>query len=371
MSNELEEKIFALRKKPEVQIKEETPVEQPTVETQEAVPTDEPKQGEEPKAEIVETSQPEQPSPEATAGWDDTPEEKRVSTPSPQIDYSELGSALSLGEIKTKEEFITKASALNSKLKQLEEKPLEGIPEELREVVQVSKTGGWEDAKDFLASQLIDFSKIHPLDEFERDFKARNLNNPKYFTDGKIDVQKLEEAIDSLPEVTRELHGEQILQAKAYQQQRQREAIKAKAEAKRAEADKTLANATRNLGELLPLETYGIKFDPKHSSEIYDGIVNSKLTKKHLGQTYEDLVRSGADMKAVARTITLAEKGERMIAFKADKSRVDAKKEILRSTQNIQLNTPGTALQPENPETKVISPAEKMREYMAQTRKGL
>src|SRR3546814_9881138 len=54
-------------------------------------------------------------------------------------------------------------------------------------------------------------------------------------------------------------------------------------------ADKTLASATKSLGELLPLETYGIKFEPKHSSEIYNGIVTSKLTKKHLGLSYEDL----------------------------------------------------------------------------------
>lgn len=367
LMNDLEEKIFAIRDKGKKV--EETPVEQP-VETQEAVPTDEPKQ-EEPQAEIVETPEatesPEPEKEEVQASWDDTPEEE-VSTPSSQIDYSELGSALELGEIKTKEDFITKASELKSKLKLLEDKPLEGIPEELREVIEVAKTGDW---KEHLASQLIDFSKLDPIEEFERDFITRAQNNPKYFTDGKFDPQKVEEALETMPEAVRETYGNQLLSAKVDQQRRQREAITAKAQAKRQEAEKTLATATKNLGEILPLETYGIKFEPKHSSEIYNGIVNSKLTKKHMGMSYEDLVRTGADMKAVTRTITLAEKGEKMIAHKASQSKVAAQKDILKKTTNVQLNTPGTNISPEDPEQKVKSPVDKMKEFLAQTRKGL
>lgn len=369
MSNELEEKIFALRKK-EVP-KEETPLEQP-VATQEAVPTDESTQ-EEKVETIVETSQSdkEQPTSEqevAPAGWDDTPEEQ-VSTSSPQIDYSELGSALSFGEIKTKEEFITKASELKAKLKQLEEKPLEGISEEFREVVKVSQDGG--DWKEYLASQLLDFSQMNPVEEFEYDFKARAARDPRFLTDGKPDPQKIQDALDTFPEAQRVYEGQRILEFKAAEQVRQRQAMKAKAEAKRQEAERTLATATSKLGELLPLETYGIKFEPKHSQEIYNGIVNSKLTKKHLGQTYEDLVRNGANMKAITRTITLAEKGEKMIAFKADKSKVEAKKEVLKSISNVQLNTSGTNISPEDPEKKVVSIPDKVREHLASQRKGL
>jgi hypothetical protein len=280
-----------------------------------------------------------------------------------------LGSALELGEIKTKEDLIAKTSELKSKLKALEEKPLEGIPEDLRDVIEVAKTGDFW--KELLATQLVDYSQFDPVIEFEDDFKARAVRDPRYFTDGKPDPQKIQEALDTYSEAQRFYEGKRILEFKAAEQKRHRESLKAKAEAKRQAAERELATATKNLGEILPLETYGIKFEPKHSSAIYNGITSSKLTKKLIGMSYDDLVRSGADMKAVVKTITMAEYGEKMLAHKANKSKVEAKKEVLKSVQNVQLNQPGTNIQPEDPEQKVISSVDKMREYVAQTRRGL
>lgn len=356
MANEVAEQLLAVRNKtlaqsqPEVQPEAVPQTEEPKVEVEKVEPDPEPAAEPEKSVEAI-----------VEKGWDD--EEETEVKPSAEINISEWVSDLDLGEIKSKEEFKTKVSELKSKLKEYETAPLAGVPEDFKEVIEVAKTGDW---KDYLASQLIDYSKLGPEDavaEFESDFLNRAQGNPKYFTDGKFDVQKAEEALDAMPEAVRETYGHQILQAKATNQLRQREAIKAKAEAKRTEADKTLAQATSKLGEILPLESYGIKFEPKHSSEIYNGIVSSKLTKKHLGQTYEDLVRSGADMKAVVRTITLAEKGEKMIAHKSNKSATQTKKEMLNNLQNVQLNTSGTVVQPENPDKKADTPTEKLTKY--------
>ena len=301
---------------------------------------------------------------EVDTTWDEP--ETKVETTQSQDDFSWVSDLM--GEVKTKDEFKTKISEYKSKLKEYEDKPLAGIPDEFKEVIEVAKTGDW---KDYLASQIIDYTKLDPVEEFERDFINRNHNNPKYFTDGKYDHQKLIEAVDSLPEQIRELEGSRIVQAQAELAERQRVAIKAKAEAKRNEAEKSLAQSTRQLSELLPLETYGIKFEPRHSSEIYEGIVNSKLTKKHLGMSYDDIVRSGADMKAITRSITLAEKGEKMIAYKANKSKVEAKREILQSTQNIQLNTSGTNPTPEDPEKKAKTAVDLVKEWKTQSSRGL
>jgi len=306
-------------------------------------------------------------TPEPAKGWDDTPEEL-VKSSSPEINWNELGSALEFGETKTREEFLTKTSELKSKLKTYEEKPFEGVPEEFRSVIEVAKTGDW---KDYLANQLIDYTKLDPIYEFETDFFNRAEKNLKYFTDGKFDPKLAEEALDTIPESIREVHGQQIIQALAYQQAQRKQQIEQKAQARRQQADTSLADATRKLGELLPLDNYGIKFEPKHASEIYQGITSSKLTKKHLGISYEDLVRSGADMKAVVRSITLAEKGEKMIAFKADGSKTQAKKEILNTLQNVQLNTTGTNLNPDDPEKKIETPAEKLAAWKASQRRGL
>lgn len=356
--SEIEEKILAIRNKSleQTKIDPQPPTEAPAAE---AVPaTEEPAKEVEP---IVETP----PTEEVVTGWDDTPEVE-VSA-SPQIDYSELGSALSLDGVKSKEDFIAKASELKSKLKEYEEAPLSGVPEDLRDVIKVAKTGDW---REMLASEIIDYTKLDPVQEFERDFIARAQNNPKYFTDGKFDPQKVNDALDAMPEASREYHGTQLLEQKMIQQRMRRDQIKAQAEQKRAEAEKSLANATSKLGDILPLETYGIKFEPEHSSEIYNGILNSKLTKKHLGLSYEDLVRSGADMRNITRTITLAEKGEKMIAFKSDKSKVDGKKEVLKTIQNVQLNPTGSSINPETPDEKPKSPVDKMKEYLASQRQG-
>lgn len=296
--------------------------------------------------------------------WDEPVETKVEAQPEDFTWVSDL-----VGEVKTKDELKTRVSELKSKLKTYEENPVAGIPDEVSEVVKIAKTGGWEEAKNYLATQLIDYSKLNPLDEFERDFIQRAEKNPRYFTDGKYDHDKVLADVDAIPEAQRHLIGQQIIDAEATLAERQRVAIKARSEAKRTEAEKSLAQSTKQLSEILPLDTYGIKFEPRHSSEIYEGIVNSKLTKKHLGVSYDDLVRVGADMKAITRSITLAEKGEKMIAFKSDNKATEVKKELLNKVQNVQLNSTSTPPNPETPDAKKKSPLELMKEYQQQQAK--
>jgi len=317
---------------------------------------------EQPEPQQEEPKQEEAPEEEPEASWDDEPVETKV-----EEDYSWVSDLIG-EEIKTKDEAKAKVTELKTKLKELSDKPLEGLPDELKEVIEVAKTGDW---KDYLASQLIDYDKLNPLEEFERDFFKRAQNNPKYFTEGQFDPQKVHDAIDAIPDVQRELWGQQIIDAEKQLAERQRVALKAKAEEKRTAAEKSLAQSAKQLSEILPLESYGIKFEPRHTTEIYDGIVSSKLTKKHLGVTYDDLVRSGANMRAITRTITLAEKGEKMIAHKSKSSEVKAKKELLTKTQNIQLNSSGADLKPETPEEKPKTAVDILKEHYAQNRKGL
>jgi vancomycin resistance protein YoaR len=122
---------------------------------------------------------------------------------------------------------------------------------------------------------------------------------------------------------------------------------------------------------MFPFEKYGLQFDHSISSNIYQGITNSKLTKKHLGVDYETLARSGADMNAIARSITLAEYGEKMLKDKVKNTATSVKKEILEKTQNAQIKNPGSVITPEDPEKKVQSTPDKVRQYFQSTSKGL
>jgi hypothetical protein len=368
MTQEQKDKIVALNAKSKV----ETPVEAqtevpqatdaPNPQGEEVVPKETP-QTDEPKAVEVEKPEPV----EASKSWDDddTPEVK----PEPsKIDYSKLGSALELGEVKDESDFITKASKLKSDLKELQEKPFSGIPEEFKEVIEVAKTGDW---KDYLATQIIDYTKLDPIEEFEQEFIAKATQNQRYFTDGKFDQQKVDDALDAIADPIKEMQGSQILQDKAYQQARQREQLKTKALEKRESAEKSLTQATRDLNDLLPFKDHGIKFEPKHSTEIHQGISNSSLTKEYLGVNFEDLVRSGADMKVVAKTIATAKYAQKMLKFKSNASKVEAKKEILAATQNAQIKTPGSTINPSDPEKEIKSSATLMKEFLASQRRGL
>lgn len=306
-------------------------------------------------------------TPELTS-WDaDLEIEQKAQTPT--YDFNRLGSALELGEVKDESEFLAKVSEIKTKAKQLEEKPYEGIPEDFKTFVEVAKTSGEDEAKAYLANQLVDYTKVDPLQLFEDEFYRDAAKNPKYVKDGKIDWEMVDQAYDQIPDALREFQGKQIQYAKHQTQLQKRQEILQKNQARVEAAERSLAQASRNLNEVLPFEKYGIKFEPKHSTSIYDGITSSKLTKKHLGVSYEALIRSGADMKAVAATVAKAEYTEQMLKFKSNNSKVEAKKELLEKTQNAVIKSPGSIVEPNSEAKQEKTIAQKMAEYKASLQK--
>lgn len=337
---------------------------QPSIEgqTAEPKPTEEP-----PKPEAETTPKDTQEPTEQTASsaapevsWDT--QETTTTTSLVTFDYNKLGSALELGEIKDENELVAKVSELRNRAKQLEDNQLSGIPDEFKDVLKVTKAG--EDWKKYLAENIVDYSKVDPLKLYEDQFFEQAIRLQKFRNpDGSVNQDAIFDALDAIPEVSRLIEGGRIQQTLMINQQARRTQIVQQAQERLGKADKDLANSAKSLNELLPFESYGIKFEQKHSNQIYEGITNSKLTKKHLGISYEDLVRSGADMKQIARTIATAEYVEPMLKFKSKNSEVQAKKELLSKVQNVQLTSPGTTVQPDEEKKKVLSPAEILAEH--------
>jgi hypothetical protein len=359
--SEVNEALLAIRQKTiaqadPVEVQTEIPesTEEPAKQVAEEAPKDQPKE-ETPTEQSTETVQQETPS------WD--ADEKPVDE-SPKFDLSKLGSALEFGEIKSESELVEKVSAIKSELSKLKEAPLSGIPDEFKEVIKVAQSGG--DWRDYLSNDLIDYTKVDPVHLFEDTFLDKAVNNPKYFTDGKFDPNKAQEALDATPDPVKEFQGMQIADALHGRQKQKQVEARAQAEAKIVAAEKSLSKATSSLQELLPVESYGIKFEPKHSNEIYQGITSSKLTKQYLGTSYESLVANGADMKEIAATVAARHYLEKMIKFKAQNSKVEAKKEILEKTQNAQIKNTSTTVQPEDAEKKVLTPAEQLKKFYSQ-----
>jgi len=362
MNKELDEKLVAIRQKAAQEVPQEAtnnsvePTEESSKPVAEETPTEQPEAQEQPVVE-------ETPAPEKPWYDDEAPEESKV-----ELDFSSLGSALQLGDVKTKDEFVAKVTELKSKLKQSENDALSTVPDEFKEVIKATKSGA--DWKEMLANQLIDFSKVDPIKLYEDEFLKDNLNNPAYFTDGKFDEDKALEDFDAQPTAVKQQVGKQIQQALVFSQKQRKAELKAQAEAKVIAAEKSLSTATKKLNELLPVEKYGFPIDGNLQNSLYQGIVNSKLTKKHLGVDYETLVKSGADMNAIARSITLSEYGEKMLMKKGQTSKAEAKKEILTKTSNTQIKTPGSRVNPDA-EEKILSPAEKLRIFQQSNKVGL
>lgn len=354
---------------PQVDNTAQVPVEEPKDNVQ---PTEEsvtPKAEETPKEQPKEVAKPaEETQQEVVTSWD-ADETTSTKVEAPKADWTKIGSALELQDVKDEDQIVSKVSELKTKLKEYEEKPLAGIPDDFKEVIEITKSGGnW---KDYLASQIVDYTKVDPVQLFEDEFFQDAVKNPKFFVDGKFDQSLAEAELDRMTDFQKTHYGRQIQEGKMHQQRQRQLEIKAKAEARLANAEKSLSTATRDLNELLPFESHGIKFEPKHSSEIYQGITSSKLTKELLGVSYEALVQSGADMKAVAKTIAAAKYAEKMIKFKSQSAKVEAKKELLDKTQNPQIRSTGSNVQPESESKRELTPAEKLAHHFKNQKKGL
>jgi hypothetical protein len=364
---EQREKLEELVKRRAVEVpQEETKaVAEPTEESIKPVAEEIPK--EQPKEEVPHPSEKKTEEAEPTS-WD-ADEAPITKTETPKFDLGKIGGALDLGEINSEDEFVTKVSELKSKLKEYEGNRFAGISDDVKEVIEVLNAGG--DWKAVLSDRVIDYSKADPTQLFEEAFYKDALTNPKYFTDGKFNEQLAEEDLQAIPGSLQAFQGKQIAQGKIFEQNQRKAALKAQADEVRIRAEKSLAQATKELNSLLPKEDFGVEFQGKHSSEIYQGIVDSKLTKKYFGVDYDTLVRSGADMKEVAATIALRHYGPKMLKHAVKEAEVKAKKAILATTQNAQPTNTTSKLSPETAEDKPLSPAEKLRAFYAQNKKGL
>jgi hypothetical protein len=330
------------------------------VDEQTAVP-ESPEAASTPEAEVAQTEPPK--VEETPQSWD--PDEPN--TPKTTYDFSQLGGALGLEDIKSEEDVVTKFKNQQQRIAELESKPFEAIPMEFRDIIQAAKTGGqWQE---LVSLQTTDFSKLDPLRLYSEEFDRKAVEDPRFYIDGKLDNDAIDAAWAALPQGFIEDQGNRIKQDLIDRQSRRRNELIAASESVKAQADQNLLKAAQSLNEVLPLSQYGITFEPKHTQSIYQGITSSALTKKHLGVTYEQLVQSGADLKAAVRTITLAEKAEAMLKHKSKDVKTETRKEILEKTQNVQLSQPGAPVEPVT-DKKPLSTREMIEYTMKQQKKG-
>jgi hypothetical protein len=289
--------------------------------------------------------------PEDIVQWDDDVPDAPNSTPQSdeKIDYKKLGSALQL-EINSEADLVKTVKERFEKLSTLEKTSnLEGVPDILKQTLEVAKKGG--DWVQYAGVSAVDFSKFEPIDLFERDYERLNsyrFKNP----DGTIDIDKLDLELDSIADGVKAMHGEQIKAKLVAEQNYRKNQIIAEATAQQEKFQKSLAEATTGLSKALPSESFGIVIEPKHSSHLYEGITKGTLIKKHLGDI-DPSILSKLDASKLAKTLAIAEWGEKISQFRYKQGEVAGKKALLQSSQNVQI-TPVSS--PPAPEVKVDTP---------------
>lgn len=293
--------------------------------------------------------------------WDADDSEPVAETITP-ISYEKLGSALKLEGVKSESDIVAKFNEIQTKLQTLETTKaatLEGVPDDLKEVLDLAKNGG--DWKSYMGASSVNWNDYKPAEVFEHEFsKLPQFTNP----DGSFNETAYNDAVDAISEGQKLYEGNRIIQQKINEQQQFKQRQIQVAQQRKEEKDRELVKATMNLSEMLPFNKFGIKFDAKHSDYLFKGISTGQLLNKHFLNESGDY-----DMSKITKTIALAEYGEKMVKFQAEKSKTAAKKEILQQTQNIQLEPPTRSVVPDEGSEKFMSAPEKMKKYLEAQRR--
>lgn len=298
---------------------------------------------------------------EPLKAWDETPVTADQPPVESKFDVKKFGSALGL-EVKDETELVQTVTERLAKVKQLEtekETILQGVPENLKEAIEVAKKGGdWQT----LVGNAIDVSALDSIEVFEREYERRNASKYK-LADGTIDYEKLDAALDAIPNELKEFQGDAIKQQIAQVQQTKKLQIIQAAERQQMEFKSKLSEATKEISKVLPKESFGITFEPKHSEFLYSGIANQSLVKKHLGDVPAELM-ARLDPTKLVKAIALAEYGDKIAKFQYSQGQVAAKKELLSKVQNVSIPTGSLPAAPEQTEAeKPKTSVQKLKEH--------
>lgn len=340
-----------------VELKPEGAPSQPVVTT----PPAEPKPKPTPAAELS-TEPPAAPEP-AEEPWDKGIFSTSIPDNSP-LTLETIGSALKIEGLKTKDDLVAKYTGLETKVKELEssrETFFDTLPEDLREVVKVAQSKG--DWKGALSTRVVDYSKVDPVALFENSIET----DPAYrLADGSIDKAAVDAALAEIPHAMKRAYGNSLKEQLAQAQINRRNQIAQEAERKRNEQNTKLAEASKNIGNILPKDKFGITFEPKHADYLYSNIKSGSLVEKHLGKGFDI---TSVEPTKLLRTLALAEFGESISNHQRQQGVVQGKKELLHKAQNVQLGNNIIPPTPNQPEPKQATPAEKMA-VMVNSKKG-
>jgi hypothetical protein len=174
-----------------------------------------------------------------------------------EINYSDIAKELSLGEIKTKDEFIRAAQELKKKANSLGE-----LPSDLSKAVEIAKLGG--NYLEYLNVSVVDWEGQDPVVLYENYVIDRYTNK-----EGMVDSTKVDKLLDTLSDEEKELRGRELQNQYVGIQQQQKQRIEYDARQAKANFEQGLKQAMDSVDNIA-----GFKLSPNHKTEIFNEILS-------------------------------------------------------------------------------------------------
>lgn len=261
--------------------------------------------------------------------WDSEPSSEPKEQPSVDI-YSDLGKAVGLDKVKTKEDLINGIGELKEKLNALNEKQnsvFSDLPENLAKAVELAKNNG--DYLTYLGLSTVDYEKIDPVDLYEA-YVEDSLTDSA----GNVDYEKVDEFLDSLSDTDKEIRGKQLKATYVSEQNQKKAYLEAQATEQKARKESAIREALDKLDAV-----NGFKVSPAHKQDIYQDLVSDPL---------KDYRKNGSlDYNKLARDRFIIKNYEKLDRFRQTQIKNATKREILDEITSPQIVRTGTVAAPE------------------------
>lgn len=239
----------------------------------------------------------------------------------PTFDFSELGKSVGLGEIKDKDDLVVK-------IKSLETKALEGVPENLKKALELAKQGG--DYLSYLGVSQVDYSAVDPVELFKSDLFNRVKQLNPQATKQELE-DRYAEALGAYAPIQQLVEGQKL--QKGYMDYQKNEAARIEQESRqrKAQADAKIKESIDKLEEV-----NGFKLKHHHKSSMYDYITSGQLQKDLFSQ-------DGYNYEALVEIAFQRKYGKKANEFLWNKAKTVTKKEIVKELTNPQIEKPAQA----------------------------
>lgn len=175
---------------------------------------------------------------------------------------SELGKALGLEKVTSKEDVIKAASELVEKTKA----PLDtNTPAELLKAIELSQKGGnWHE---YLKISTVDYTKADPIELYE-NYVIDQLTD----ANGQVNEDEVNDILDSMRDSEKRLKGIELQRQLVYEQKRRLAELENEAAAKKERQDAALKSALSSLQDV-----NGFRVKDNHRQEVYKWVTGNMM----------------------------------------------------------------------------------------------